>query len=94
METGSRLTGVISQAVRSPDCIFPRKGKRPHCRRLGWPGPVSGQQLPAILSFGRGFRAPVSARYFPISVPGERRLVRLLAETSSARDRGAHGSSQ
>src|SRR5206468_9924802 len=32
-------------------------------------------------SYGRGFRAPVSARYFPISVFGERRLVRPLLET-------------
>jgi hypothetical protein len=64
-------------------CLFPRTGKRPHSRRLGWPAPVTGQQLLAILSFGRGFRAPVSARFFPISVSGEGRLVRLLPETSS-----------
>jgi hypothetical protein len=58
-------------------------GKRPHSGRLGWPALVSGQQLPAILSFGREFRAPVSARFFPISVSGEGRRVRLLPETGS-----------
>jgi hypothetical protein len=74
-----------SHVVRSPDSIFPRMGKRPHSGRLGWPAPVSGQQLPAILSFGRGFRAPVSARYFLISVSREGRLVRLFPETGSGK---------
>jgi hypothetical protein len=56
-------------------------------RGLRWWVPVSGQKFLAFWSFRRGFRAPVSARYFPISVFGEGRLVRLLAETSSTRDR-------
>jgi hypothetical protein len=74
---------VISQAVRSPDCVFPRTGKRPPSRRLGWPAPVSGQQFLAFRSFWCGFRAPVSACFIPISVSGEGRLVRLLPETGS-----------
>src|ERR1700740_3070096 len=74
-------------ASMSPHSIFARTGKRPHSRRLGCPAPVSGQKFLAFRYFGRGFRAPVSARYFPISVSGEGRLVRLLAETSSMRDR-------
>src|ERR1700751_1035386 len=77
----------LSHTVQSPHSIFPRTGKRPRSRRLGSPAPVSGQQFAAFRYFGRGFRAPVSARYFPISVFGEGRLVRLLAETSSMRDR-------
>src|ERR1700752_1184927 len=75
-----------SHTVQSPHSIFARTGKRPRFRRLGCPAPVSGQQFVAFRYFGRGFRAPVSARYFPISVSGEGRLVRLLAETGSMRD--------
>ena len=74
---------LISQAVQSPGCIFPRTGERAHSRGLSWWAPVSGQQLPAFLSSGHGFRAPVCARLFPISVSGEGRLVRLLPEVSS-----------
>src|SRR5262245_51970291 len=66
--------------------------KRPHSGRLAWPAPVSGQQLQAFLSLGRGFWTPVSARFFPISVSGERRLVRELAETSSKNANGVGGS--
>src|ERR1700730_12883552 len=50
---------------------------------LGWLPPVSGRQFLAFPSFGRGFRAPVSARHFPISISAERRRVRLLTETGS-----------
>src|ERR1700751_752584 len=78
---------LLSHTVQSPHSIFPRTGKRPRSRRLGCPAPISGQQFAAFRYFGRGFRAPVSARYFPISVSGEGRLVRLLAETNSTRDR-------
>jgi hypothetical protein len=74
-------SSVGSHAVWSPDCIFPRTGKRPCSRRLGCPARVSRQQFQAFRYFGRGFRAPVSARFFPISVFREGRLVRLLPET-------------
>jgi hypothetical protein len=74
---------LISQAVRSQECIFPRIRKRPHSRGLSWGAPVSGQKFLAFRSFGRGFWALVSARFFPISVFGEGRLVRLFPETGS-----------
>src|ERR1700758_2361458 len=80
---GFASDGLISHTVQSPHTIFARTGKRPRSRRLGSPAPVSGQPFAAFRYFGRGFRAPVSARYFPISVSGERRLVRLLPETGS-----------
>ena len=76
--------------------LMQRRFTLPHqgtiLRWLGWPAPVSRQQLRAFLSFGRGFRTPVSARFFPISVSGERRLVRELAETSSKNANGVGGS--
>jgi hypothetical protein len=56
---------------------------RRHSRRLGWGAPVSGRQFPAFRSFGGGFRAPVSAGGFPISVSAVQRPVRLLTETGS-----------
>jgi hypothetical protein len=57
---------------------FPQNGKAPTFRQVRLAGTGLWSQLPAILSFGPGFRAPVSARYFPISVSQVRRLVRLL----------------
>ena len=86
-ETGSLLTASSATQFSLRIVFSPERGKRPRSRRLGCPAPVSGQQFAAFRYFGRGFRAPVSARYFPISVSGEGRLVRVLAETSSTRDR-------
>jgi hypothetical protein len=78
-----RLSPVKCDAYKVHALVFPRTGKRPHSRGLGRPAPVSGRQLLAILSYGHGFRAPVSARFIPISVSGEGRLVRRLPESGS-----------
>jgi hypothetical protein len=54
----------------------------PHQRTttcFGSPRPISSPSL----SYGRGFRALVSARFIPISVSGEGRLVRRLPESGS-----------
>jgi hypothetical protein len=56
---------------------FSRGRKSPAFPRVGLAGAVSGRQLPAFLSVGRGFRAPVSARFFPISVSGEGRRAQI-----------------
>jgi hypothetical protein len=50
---------------------------------LGWGEPVSGRQLPVFRSVRGGFRTPVSARHFSISISAGRRAVRLLTETGS-----------
>jgi hypothetical protein len=61
--------------VPSPGSYFPVGENCRHSRGLGWRAPVSGRQFLAF--------PPVSARFFPISVSGEGRLVRLLPETGS-----------
>ena len=48
--------------------FFPGWRESRHFRGLGRCASVSGLQFLAFRSFGGGFRAPVSARYFPISV--------------------------
>jgi hypothetical protein len=54
-----RQRSLIPPCGGSNRIVFsPERESVPHCRRLGWPAPVSGQQLPAFLSVGRGFRAP------------------------------------
>jgi hypothetical protein len=62
---------------------FPHGQKSSTFLRVRLRASVSGRQFLGFPSFGRGFRAPVSARFFPISVSGEGRLVRLLPETGS-----------
>src|SRR5262249_4630054 len=71
-----------SQAVQSRRYIFPIAENRRGSRGLGWQAAVSAQKFLAFRASGRGFRAPVSARFFPIPVSGE-------GETGStvARDR-------
>jgi hypothetical protein len=53
-----------SRPVRSRGCIFPMAGNHRHARGLGWWAAVSGRQFLVFWSFGRGFRAPVSAGFF------------------------------
>jgi hypothetical protein len=74
---------LLSQTVRSRGCIFPMAGKSSTFPRVRLAGAGLWPAISGFPSFGRGFRAPVSARFFPISVSGAGRLVRLLRETGS-----------
>ena len=71
---------------------FPQNWKASTFQRVRLAGTGLWSTTSGISVFGRGFRAPVSARFFPISVSGERRLVRELAETSSRNAKGLGGS--
>jgi hypothetical protein len=66
---------LLSHAVWSPGCYFPVGENRRHSRRLGWGAPVSGRQVLAFRLLRGGFRAPVSAGDFSISVSAGRRPV-------------------
>jgi hypothetical protein len=57
-----------SHAVRSPGCYFLVGENRRHSRGLVWGAPVSGRQFPVLRLLRGGFRAPVSAVGFSISV--------------------------
>jgi hypothetical protein len=74
---------VCNQAVGSPGYYFAVCENPRHSRGLGWRAPVSDRRLLAFWSVRGGFRAPVSARDFPISISAGRRPVRLLTETGS-----------
>src|ERR1700731_1763303 len=54
-------------------CYFPLGENRRHSRGLGWGAPVSGRRFPVFRSVRGGFRAPVSAGGFPISVSAVQR---------------------
>ncbi len=72
-----------SQAVRSLRCDFRVRENRRHSGGLGWRARVSVPQFSDFRSRTGGFRAPVSARHFPISVSACRRPVRYVTETGS-----------
>jgi hypothetical protein len=69
--------------VESQACNFPVAENHRDFRGLGWCASVSGRQSLAFRPYRDGFRVPVSARYFPISVSAWRRQVRSLSETGS-----------
>jgi hypothetical protein len=69
-------------------------GNHRHFRGLGPLAAVSCREFFALRPFRRGFRAPVSARFFPISVSGEGRRVRLLPETGSGLTAAPGGSTR
>jgi hypothetical protein len=85
---GNGRTGYGSTAIRRFDplwaamqsglqgCYFPLGENRRHSRGLGWGAPVSGRRFPVFRSVRGGFRAPVSAGGFPISVSAVQRPVR------------------
>jgi hypothetical protein len=77
----------LARQPRSPvsGVLFPGGWNPRHSRGLGWRAPVSDRQFLVFRSLRGGFRAPVSARHFPISIPACRRLVRLLTEAGSRR---------
>ena len=74
-----------SQALGSPGYYFPVGGNPRHSRGLSWRAPVSDRQFLVFRSVRGGFRAPVSAGGFPISVSAVQRPVRERTERAVCR---------